>query len=597
MLPILNILGFNITRSPKLAVDGTLFAARSASNRLNEPVLARAGVAPSSMAKLDQAPGQLYPTKQPYEWSGDLEDRAIRGDPRELWYLALPNKLTPQQCLQILRAALGGDLWQQWQLLSLMSDTWPVFRMAAHQLREAVAYARFNVVPYAEEGSEPSDEAKEKAGLVNRAFKAFKPNAASDEKGFSGFAYDMLDAMLNGVTMCEISWTRDEHGWMPRASSWVHPRHFTFSNDGLIALTDDRTASQFGMLSFAERRALPGGVNPNKFIVGQFMSRSGSALGAGFMRPLVWYWAARQWNQEWMLNTAKQFGSPFIDITYVPGKSDAEERAKLMAFTKNAGPERRLIHPEGTKATIHPPMALGSDNPQRYLSEEADKMALFLLLGQETTTKSIPGQLGGGDLKMDVKQERVYALSCWLARNPIRQLARAILRLNYGNEHECPEIVPDFTRPLTSVEVGQIAGSVCASGLIVRADEFYKKIGFTQPEVGDLVMNRGQIEVMLSEEDRLKKSLLVQQAELQVATVASSPEQANQGIPGVDGGREGKLKKDEVEATEHVWDVQAVRSRLSDMSNEQLKAMEELVVQAEGADKLNGEWEAIKERL
>ena len=546
------------------------FVERTLVNRVRASKAASQGARPSATFPLETPDSQYNRVSLAPNYgqgqSSPLEERSIPSDPRELWYLALPYKLTPQQCVQILRAALGGDLWQQWQLLSLMLDTWPTFRMAQHQLREAVAYTRFNVVPYAEDGEQPTKSAMEKAGLVSRAIKAMDPDPFSDEVGFSGMVYHLLDAMLNGLTMVELIWSRDESSGVvvPRAAAWTHPRHFTFNQFGQIVLTDDSFQREWGSLTFEAKRQVKGGMNPDKFLTSQFLSRSGSVLGAGFMRPLVWYWAARQFNSEWMLNTAKQYGSPFIDITYRPGgSSDAEERAKLNEFLKNAGPERRLLHPEGTVATIHPAQTLGAENPQRYLTEEADRAALFLLLGQESTTKSIPGQLGGTDAKQDIKEERVLNLAQWSARNPLRQLARAILRQNYGNADECPEFVPDRTRPLTSLEAGGLITSTLA--IPVRVDELYKKINFTPPEPGDTVIHQGRIQEMLTPEEQAQLEAEQQQAQLEGSVPLKDPK--------------------------------TVQARLNLLTPKQVDELEAKVTAAERKTTLNGDWAEITQML
>ena len=107
-------------------------------------------------------------------------DRIVRNDPRESFFWTLPNKLTPQQCLQMLRAALAGDLFQQFNLSQLMLDTWPTFRMASHQLMESAAYMRYAVHPNAEEGKKPTPSAIEKADLVSRAIRSMSPDPFTD---------------------------------------------------------------------------------------------------------------------------------------------------------------------------------------------------------------------------------------------------------------------------------------------------------------------------------------------------------------------------------------------------------------------------------
>ena len=608
-----NFLGFNITKSaPRIRVEGTEFAARTA---LRQEILAKAPFLPSNQISNDSQvnyvnalpPFNKNPPKTALpSISADLEERAINTDPRELWYLALPNKLTPQQCLTLLRAALGGDLWQQWQLLSLMLDTWPTFRMASHQLREAAAYARYVVHPFAEEGEEPSKEAKEKAAMVNRAFRSMEPNPMNDERGFTSMIYDFTDAVLDGLSLEEIMWeerTTKKHGFevMPRAAAWVHPRHFTFSNQGNLAVFDDQYARLYANPKLLNNGIKGQSPDPNKFITSQFISRSGSVLGAGFMRPLVWYWAARQFNNEWMLNTAKQYGSPFIDITFKVG-TPLNELQALDAMLKNAAPERRLRRPEGTTATIVPPTSMGADNPQRYIAEEADKQCLFLLLGQSGTTMPTAGALGNQDTHKEVSEEKMIGVAKWVAHNPLRQLARAILRLNYGNCDECPNIEPDFTHPLSSQEVGQFATALTSSQLPFRADEVYKKLGLSLPEEGDIVIQKGEIKINgapMTDEEKQEQQMQQQQAQMEM----------QQGVQhDADGGEEQEGEEEEPEEEEPEEEqAEASDSRadfrvkasidLTRATDADLAELEALVQAAEAAGNQGEEMIALNDKL
>lgn len=529
----------------------------------------------------------------------DLTERSIHSDPRELWYLCLPNKLTPQQVLQILRSALGGDVWQQWQLCSLMLDTWPTFRMAAHQLMESASYMRYAVHPYAEEGEKPTPGAIKKAGLVSRAMRAMNPNPFNDERGFSGMCYALCDAMLNGISLVELLWdykvsTNYGREFLPTSAAWVHPRHFTFTNDGNVAVYDENYNRLNFPLTGAPSASMP---DPDKFLCAQFVSRAGSALGAGFMRPLAWAWAARQFNLEWMLNTAKRYGSPFLDITYRPGTVSVQgansDLDKLIEMAKTAGSSRVLVHPEGTTANVTAAHPLGKENPQRVLEEKADDWCLFLLLGQKGTTIGTAGKLGQDDTHENVKDQRVLGVAQWLARNPLRQFARAVLRRNYGDEDECPNIEPDTTKPLRPEQVGQMATAVSGSRVPVRADEFYKKLGFTQPDAGEVVFQGGRVMVMpeaLTEEEQFQQDLgrQAQQAEMQMALQGEYNQQAQEPNKASDG----RVPVKVISAA-----APRLRVALSRASDDDLDELEKLVVAAEKSPAVNGEHEAVKAKL
>ena len=572
----MKFLGLDIRREQPVIRAGDNFAARTALNQALDAI-STVKAATIHLPTLDVATNQNVPAN--FGYTGDLEDRAIRSDPREMWYLAINGKITPAQAENIMRAGLGGDIWQKFMLERLLESKWPTFRMAFHQLREAVSYTKFNVIPHAEEGEEPTKEAKERAGLVSRAIKSMNPHPYSDEKGFSGMVYDLCNAFMLGVGMTEIIWEkrRTSHGMemLPRAAAFVHPRHYTFTYNGEFAVFDSDPNYDFddprGKANPPKRHTVP---DQDKFICAQFSGSSGSSLTSGMMDPIVWLAVARVWCNEWALNTAKNFGSPFIDIVYRPGQSEQEERNKLAQFLKNAGAERRLIHPEGTLATIHPAQSLGSDNPQRYILEESDKQCLFLILGQAGTTVQTPGKLGDSGTHQDTKEERVAGLASWVARNPLRQFARAILRQNYGNDDMCPEIIPDRTRPLGSAEVSTLVSSINASGMPVRADELYKKIGFSQPEPGDIIVQRGEVIEMLTEEEKYEQQMEQQQAQMEMQQQGQEPVAGSQRV--------------------QPFDIAAVLHRCTP---DQLREIEDMVTAAEKATHLNGEADLLQRHL
>lgn len=425
----------------------------------------------------------------------DLGERAIHADPREAWYLTLPSKLSPKQVLQILRSALGGDLWQSFMLTQLMLDSWPMFAKCSHELRMAVSQVKFVVQADGEEGTDPTPEATEKAALVARAINGFAPNPFTDEVEFSGMVYHLTDPILNGMAIEELLWKEAEEyqpgAWqrLPRAAAFVHPRNYTFTNDGQVVLFDQnfsRRLTEFNLLGIG-REALR--ADPDKFICGQFL-RSGAALGAGFMRPLAWYWSAMVFNKEWMLRHAQRYGNPFLDITYKPGLSQ-KEMDDLETFAQKAGNQNFILHPEGSVINVHPAQSLGPDNAQREIKREADEACQLLLLGQTATSTPTPGKLGNDEQHGKVKREYVEMLAGWTAKNPLKQFARAVVRVNYGNETYVPNIIPDFTEAADPLKVAQTWGSRLMTGLPFSAEEYYEENSCKMPEPGDLVVVNG----------------------------------------------------------------------------------------------------------
>lgn len=383
-------------------------------------------------------------------------------------------------------------MWQQWQLLSLMLDSWPMLSKCSHEIRQAVSAVRYLARPFvADEGDEAEDEAKDRADLVSRAMRGMVPDPASDEKGFSGTVYDMCDAMLNGLSMSELMWWERGGEMLPRASAWVHPRHFTFGNDGRLAVFDE----MYNRLNWATayRPGLP--PDNNKFLISQFRSRSGSSLGTGLMRPLAWDWSAVIFNREWMLGQAQRFGNPFLDLAYKPGTPQVDID-KLNTFAQNAGSQGWMTHVDTATVQIHPAQSLGTDNPQVHMMRLADEHCMELLLGQSATTKATPGKLGNEGEKDKVKQAMVQGVAGFVAEVLSNQLARAVLRVNYGDDELCPTIEADFTEEADPVAQAQRDQVFLQAKVPMNMEEFYRRHNMQVPEEGDIVIVGGQVGAM-----------------------------------------------------------------------------------------------------
>lgn len=420
----------------------------------------------------------------------DLASRVLYNDPRDLWYLSLPNKLTPAQVLQIMRSALGGDLWQQWQLQKLMSDSWVMFRKCAHELRSTIAGVRFTVQPYAEPGKQPSSMAKKKAACVARGLKAWRPDPFTDEKGMPGMIYHLLDSVLSGVSLVELQWQVINGEILPRAATWVHPRQFTFSNGGRIAIWDMNMKAMVNP-------------DPDKFIVMQYLSDSGSALGCGLVRPLGQYFSFLVFNREWLAKFGEKHGSGFLKAFYGNGATE-EDMKKLKGFVENAQANKWILLNKDLQedAEYTSPANLGPDNPHRAVMDMCDEAATMLLLGQTATTHGNKGSSGinnnNNQVQKGVLTSRKEELAGNVAEAPLTQVARAICRVNFdGDDTECPIILADMTEPLTAQEKGMVITALSTTKTPMMLDDYYELTGTQAPTEGAQVINPSTGEIGL----------------------------------------------------------------------------------------------------
>lgn len=491
--------------------------------------------------------------------------------------------------MNILRSAQGGDVWQLAQAYDLALTQWSMLRKCVTELKEAVSSVKFDVHPYCEEGQEPSESAKAKADLVRRCFQNMKPNPANDEKDFKATIYHLADILFMGVGMQEVIWGDWESGAdglqrLPRATAFVHPRHFTYTQDGFLTVFDD----SYSRYEFNADGGAIFAPHPDRFLCGQYYSHQGSPLSAGLIRPLLIWLPMVVFGREWSLNFAQKHGAPFMDSTYKPGTPQAEINA-LNDFMAKASSQGFVIHQEGTTVTVHPPMSQGSENPIRHLMEEADRQAQFLILGQTLTTdmpKSGAGSYAASQTHSGIRADKIESVAKWIAHGPLMQLARAILRVNYGNDFECPHVAPDFTKPLEAEQKSTLISSLGTCPLPMLADEVYKLLGFSVPEEGDKVVAAGKLGELGPTDDEISALGLpgVEEVDQQLELAEQQAKIAKKYATKPTG--KGKPAK-----------ASELRAILAEASSEDVEELRALVLKAREATHVNGELQAVAVKI
>ena len=483
-----------------------------------------------------KATGELPATPVKRNDLEGLSTRNVQSDPLGDWYLMLPDKMPPKQISSILRMALAGNLWQQSQLTQRMADSWPMFKKCQFELRAAISSSKFVVHPYCVPGEKPTDAAEEKADLVRRALDSFKPDRFADEDGINGMIFDLTDAVINGVSIVELIWNEkanDPEGRPEkniRASGWVHPRNLAFTPDGKIGVA---YAAESGNMSFSNQVRNDLMDNPSKFLVAKFKSKSGSCLGAGFMRVLAWYWVMIVYGRDFALNFSQKYGNPFLDIAYQASlASSPAEVDKFERLARMAANQGYFVHPDSAKLVIGAEHKMGGDSAQLALMHLADEQCQLLMLGQ-TLTSSAPvngGTRAQGEVHENVRQERLEELTKWIARILTEQLAESLLIENFGESSERPTVEADMTRPLSATEQADYLQKISNSRVPVLLEPVYKRAGMEVPSPGDKVLISGQpaiLEEAVTPTEK-KEQEFEQQFEQQVAIAQFQGQQGNE---------------------------------------------------------------------
>jgi phage gp29-like protein len=440
-------------------------------------------------------------------------DRIIRPEASMRWLVPSVASVTPAYIELILRGAVAGNQLQQWELFDLMEDTWPRLSKNLNEVKRAVQSREWKIKPWADEDEPPTPEAEEKSNFVADAIWNMRPAPDSDENAYLGTIYDILDAWSKGTSVLEIEWEAADGGIVPRATSWVHPMYYGWSQEGYIGLQVgnlDAGSSGTGILPvsrvFTSRSTIER-FPENKFLIAINRAKSGHPLSGALLRPLAFWWCAANFSAEWLLNFAQIFGLPIRWANYATGSSN-ELVNQICAMLENMGSAGWAAFPAGTTIDLKEASKNGQDNPQSGVLDRADRQCDLIVLGQTLTTDVGQGGSGSralGQVHEGVRSEVIQAAATF-AENVINtQLIPAILRLNYGDDSDAPEMCAEEEK-IEDVKANAERDAILMPFIPMPKTWFYKRHDIPLPQPGEETIG-GTPETHLIEHEKLDTPL------------------------------------------------------------------------------------------
>jgi phage gp29-like protein len=394
-------------------------------------------------------------------------------------------RLDPSQIRWVLQNAAQGSLTDQYELFSLMEDTWPRLLKNLAEVRSNASRGKFTIQPYVTGGGKPTESAKEKADLVEAALKNWRPRPGTLELGFEDALFHVLDAYGKGIAVLEVGWSKNPDGILPRCAHMLSPRRYGWSPDGTeLGLLGSGSAVWTPTPTTTSWEPFPSG----QFWCGIWQARSGAPGATALLRALAPYWVGITFGWEWLLATAQIFGVPFRWATYDPTRP--ELLSTLTQMLQQMATAGYAAFPAGTTLDFKDAVTRSQDNPQILIQNLADKACDLLILGQESSGQAHSGNaLGGGgmaQLQGEVRREVLHSAAQWCANLLNYQLVPALLQWNWGDVSEQPTVVPDLAGDPDPVQVAtrdQVLSTI--PGVRFVASEFYERHGLSKPEDGD----------------------------------------------------------------------------------------------------------------
>lgn len=376
-----------------------------------------------------------------------------------------------------------GMLEERNALFCAMYDLWDVLKKDTDTMASAVRALTFSVVPYADEGKEPSANAQKAAKVVEAALwqrKVTKPG----EWGHSFL--EMVEAMTHarhrGVTVHEIELARTKDLVYAAVYHPIPPQFYGWETeegkpDRLLMFPDGQQWSSKG-------KPFPA----HKFIIALNTTGPDHPLFNNTYQALVGWFGAAMWGKTWFLQYCNRFGKP-VTIYTVPDEVQAQKkRAELLA-----NPSVTDIVKVGDQTKVEVMSAAGGASlPQAELLKMAEAACHKLILGQTLTsdTSDNGGSLAQAKVHAGVQKTEELKLGEWVCEILNAQLVPAIVAWNFGRVEgiELPEIrcaMPDAQMNMAKIEYYKALKEL---GAEIPKAKFYDDLGIPVPEKGEETM-------------------------------------------------------------------------------------------------------------
>lgn len=434
----------------------------------------------------------------------------IHPSARDRWMTGLIGMYTPTLIENTIRGAMAGNLVAQWQMFDLIERTWPRLSKNLNELKTALIGLGWNLQPFALKGDKPTKEAQRRKRVIEQMIWTMRPDMEKDENDFEDTLRDIADAVGKGVAMLQTDYeqrpinvsmdpkvTQMAKLWCPRATQWVHPRYYGYPSVNSVA--DDRL-----MLNAREIRQNNPGINLNivtgewaeipreQFIVSIIKQKSGHPLSGAMLSILGFWWAAQNFTWDWFLNFAQIFGQPIRWATYAPGVQNQTIQG-IMDMLAQMGSMAYGAFPAGTNLELKTGATDARNVPHKVLIDAADTICDVLILGQTSSTQVREGGgMGSGHaaaLQGDVRQEKIMGVGKRVAKILNVQMLPALCRLNFGDDAECPQLVPADTKGKDLLSVAERYQVILQTpGVKVSKAQYYEDNDLVQPDDDDEVL-------------------------------------------------------------------------------------------------------------
>lgn len=370
--------------------------------------------------------------------------------------------LTPTRLTSILRAAELGDATAYLELAEQMEEKDLHYAAVLGVRKRAIRSLSLQVDP-----GDDTELANEAADMVRQALNSSPVKSA---------LIDMMDALGKGYSVCEIDWAREGKNLKVSSLDLVDPRWFEFDQEN-------------GQYIYLRDNAGPQPLRLNGYVIHMAKAKSGLPIRGGLARLAGWAYLFKNYTiKDWAI-FCEAYGHP-LRLGKYDTSASAEDRMTLLRAVRQIGVDMAAIIPKDMDVDVIAAAATGAEKLYEGKARFWDEQLSKGVLGQVATTDAIAGGHAVGKIHEEVRSDIRDADAEQLAGSLQRDLAGAIIRLNFDPRHNVPLPEISFVTPeradpdllLRLMEKGP------ALGMRIATADIYKAFSLREPEEGEDVL-------------------------------------------------------------------------------------------------------------
>ncbi len=378
---------------------------------------------------------------------------------RTIWTDTVASGLTPMRLARVLQAAVDGDHDAYLTLAEEIEERDAHYASVLGTRKRAVS----GIKPIVEAASDRRRD-KQIAAAVS---------AMIARPGIKRGIASLLDAIGKGYAVAEIMWQTGSH-WEPTELKWRDPRFFVFDQ---VSRSEIRLRHESDM-------ALGVPLYPFKFVQHVPNLKTGIPIRSGLARLAAWCYLFKAYAiKDWMA-LMDIFGLPLRLGRYDANASE-HDKDVLRAAVANLGSDAAGVIPKEMDIEfIQLSNLSGAESLFERAADWFDSQVSKAVLGQTMTSdngSSLAQAKVHNEVRHDIQTADADELEITLARD----LIKPYVDLNYGPQEAYPRISYPVKQPEDTEALSRSVASLVPVGLKVKASELREKLGLSEPQDGD----------------------------------------------------------------------------------------------------------------